>query len=119
MIPTCGIGRDMSREYHYSSDNFKNLNRYNLKESLWVLTRIINALEFDKKYIQLPIGQPYLYKYNVNKYDIPVEEILYHCDGNTNILDISEKTNYDMYSVMEVLQELEENNIVELYDVNI
>lgn len=49
-IPTVVIGRGIKnryREYHTDLDNFDNIDEYHLIESVWILERIVEAMERD------------------------------------------------------------------------
>lgn len=120
-IPTLGIGRLMHREYHYDSDNMENLSQYHLKETLWVLQRIIEILETD--YIPVPNfkGPVYLSKYNMSAAlgnDVPgwrenVERIQFLMDGEHSIMDMADVLDLDYYLIRDFVDQFVEKGLAE------
>ena len=118
-IPTLGMGRLMHREYHYDSDNLENLSRYHLKETIWVLQRIVEVLETD--YIPVPNfkGPVYLSKYGMSAalgFDVPgwrenVERIQFLMDGEHSIMDIAELLGLDFFLVRGFLDQFVEKGL--------
>jgi len=119
-IPTLGIGRLMHREYHYDSDNLENLSKYHLKETIWVLQRIIEVLETD--YIPEPNfkGPVYLSKYGMSAAlgnDVPnwrenVERIQFLMDGNHSIMDIAALLDIDYFLIRDFVDQFVDKGLV-------
>lgn len=119
-IPTLGIGRLMHREYHYDSDNMENLSCYHLKETIWVLQRIVEVFETD--YIPEPNfkGPVYLSKYGMSAalgFDVPgwrenVERIQFLMDGTHSIMDMCELLDLDFFLVRDFVDQFVEKGLV-------
>jgi len=119
-IPTLGIGRLMHREYHYNSDNLENLSSYHLKETIWVLQRIIEVFETD--YIPVPNfkGPVYLSKYGMSAAlgnGVPgwrenVERIQFLMDGEHSIMDIAALLDVDYFLIRDFIDQFAEKGLV-------
>jgi aminopeptidase-like protein len=119
-IPTLGIGRLMHREYHYDSDNMDNLSTYHLKETAWVLERIIEVLETD--YIPEPNfkGPVYLSKYGMSSAlgnELPnwrenVERIQFLMDGKHSLMDMATLLDIDFFLLREFVDQFVEKGLV-------
>jgi len=120
-IPTLGIGRLMHREYHYDSDNLGNLSEYHLKETVWVLERIVEVFETD--YIPVPKfkGPVYMSKYGMSAAlgnDVPgwrenVERIQFLMDGEHSVMDIAGLLDLDFYLVRDFIDQFADKELVE------
>jgi aminopeptidase-like protein len=119
-IPTLGIGRLMHREYHYDSDNMENLNQYHLRETIWVLARIVEVLETD--YIPVPNfkGPVYLSKYGMSSAlgnDVPgwrenVERIQFLMDGEHSLMDIAALLDVDFFLIKDFIDQFADKGLV-------
>jgi len=120
-IPTLGIGRLMHREYHYDSDNLENLSTYHLKETVWVLQRIVEVFETD--YIPVPLfkGPVYLSKYGMSSalgdttpgWRENVERIQFLMDGEHSIMDIASLLELDYFLIRDFIDQFAEKGLVE------
>lgn len=110
-LPVASIMRSMYgtyKEYHTSLDDLKNVvtNR-GLKESLKIYKNVIDMFEENYRPISKHIGEPFLKKHGLfntksyNKNVRLISDVLSYCDGNNDLIDIS---NYCKVSFKEILK---------------
>ncbi len=117
-IPVVGLGRLMHREYHFSSDNLENINHYHLKESFWILQKIVSLLEQDFIPVLNYKGPLYLSRYFSDK-NLPfsdnfwqyIEKIQWETINKKSILEISEKFSLDFFEVYQFFSLLIKQNL--------
>ncbi len=116
-IPVSGLGRLMHREYHFSSDNFENINFYHIKESVWILQKIIQILENDCIPYLLYHGPLYLSRYSFDKYlyqsDLLkyIEQIQWEAFSGNPLLFIAEKYHIDFFELLHFFEILKRQKL--------
>lgn len=120
-IPMVGFARAMHREYHYSSDNPENMDTYHMRESLWILQRIIEAFESDVVPEVEFDGPLYLSRYDlyIDPSENPdaaqnLEKIHVLADGSRSCLTIADELEIDYFEVLDHFKELSEKALASL-----
>jgi len=122
-IPTIGVGRSMHREYHYNTDNLENVNKHNIKESFWGLTRLIESFEDDYIPILKYKGPLCLSRYGL--YIDPtrdpegyqnIEHMQNYVNGSRSCMDIATKLEIDFYFVKGFFDKAYEKGLIEKLD---
>ncbi len=112
-------------EYHTSADNLNYVTEESLQESLNMYIKIIKLYEENRKFIRCnPFCEPQMGKYdlyremggagedNLNNLSQQRMWLLNYADGNTDLLDISAKSNFDVSSLKLASKALIENKLI-------
>lgn len=109
-------------EYHTSADNMGLVSPAGFQGSYEVMTKVINALEYNACYRINVLGEPQLgkrglypttsQKGNANKVNSLVNFIAY-ADGRNDLLDISNKIGVPVEKLTDVIHALIDNNLLE------
>lgn len=120
LIPTIGIGRGMSREYHYHTDNLQNLSLYKAEESAWVLRRLIEVFESDFVPVRRFQGPLYQSRYGLDidpsvdkQAAASLERMLALIDGTRSCMDIAAILNVDFFFVRDLCEALLEKGLAD------
>ncbi len=121
LIPTVGISRAMHREYHYDTDNFKNLDLYHSVESTWILMRIAEIFETDFVPVRKFTGPLYLSRYglyidataDVRGYEL-MEHLMVAMDGKTSCMDIADRLDADFFYIRDFCKQLAEKDLIDM-----
>lgn len=119
-IPTIGLGRLMHREYHYNTDDLQHLDTYHLRESLWMLRRIVEVFETDYLPERRYRGPIYLSRYGLSPRFSPAPdnpELINHLqalmDGERSCMDIASRLGLDFFQVRDFCDSLAECGLIE------
>ena len=123
LIPTIGIGRGMSREYHYDTDDFDHYSDYQTDQAVWVLARIAETLESDYVPRACFRGPLYLSRYGLYvdptqdaKGAANIERMLALLDGRRSCLDIATALEVDFFFVRDFCDRLVKLGLAERHD---
>lgn len=112
-IPTIGLGRLVHREYHYNTDNLAHVNEYHARESLWILSRIIDVFETDYVPVRRMDGPLQLARYPDLQAAVPTlatssasHGLLMLADGTLSCQDIAQRLKLDYYQVLHFFDHL-------------
>ena len=130
-LPVCGFSRSKFgeyKEYHTSADNLSLVSETSLKNSLSVLTSIVDALETELMPQTTIKGEPQLSKYNlypsisqkgtVKKSGFNKQEFINRCnliayaDGKNNIFEIAKKIKVPLSDLINEIKILKNNKIL-------
>lgn len=123
-LPFCGICRSKYMEYpeyHTSADNMELITPKGLAESLDLLIKIINALEYNFKYqvnckCEPQLGKRGLYPTVSRKgaYDavIAIKDFIAYADGKNNLVEISNIINQPIDTLIPIIKDLKEKELI-------
>jgi aminopeptidase-like protein len=116
-------------EYHTSADNLDFVTSDSLQESLHMYLEVIKTYEANCKYVRSnPYCEPQMGKYDLyretggagkDSLDDVIQQymwILNYADNVSDLLEISEKSGYGMFSLQSAAKELLENKLIKLGD---
>ncbi len=113
-------------EYHSSGDNLAYVTAESLSESLGLLTRVVSAVEENRKYLNLkPKGEPQLGKRglyrkgggeSIANRELAILWILNQSDGDTTLLDIARLSGVRLTDLAAVAEELAATDLLERVD---
>lgn len=126
-LPVCSIrksvpGSDEYPEYHLSTDNLEACTEEQLQDSLEVMKQILTAIERDKSYRSVTIGEPQLgrrglyamlSKRGSSASGKALLDVWSYCDGRSS-LEIAKALEKPIDEVQVVLDILEDEGIVEV-----
>lgn len=102
-------------EYHTSADNMGIVSPSGFQDSYDVMTRVIQALEYNEKYCVTVLGEPRLgkrglyptisQKGNYNEVMVMVDFIAY-ADGKNDLIDISNRISVPICEMLEMIEKL-------------
>jgi aminopeptidase-like protein len=104
-------------EYHTSLDNLDFISVSGLQGSYNIYSKIINIIEANKVYTPLIYCEPQLGKrglYNISSNDDAdiIINLLAYIDGNTDLIDLSKNLKTDLFSSLDVVNELLKFNLI-------
>ncbi|HYH36827.1 MAG TPA: DUF4910 domain-containing protein [Azospirillum sp.] len=112
-IPTVGLGRLMHREYHYDTDDLAHVNHYHVRESLWILSRVVEVFETDYVPVRGFDGPLYLSRYPQLQAKVPMlatsaasHRLLMLADGQASCQDLAQTLGLDYFQVRTFFDEL-------------
>ncbi len=110
-------------EYHTSLDDLKNVvSKEGLEGGYEVIKKALEAIERNKKYKVSFLCEPQMSKRNLypdlseKKVDEDISlmmNLISFCDGNTSLLDISEKLNVPIWTLYNLVEKLKSHNLIE------
>lgn len=123
-LPVCSIMRSKHgkyKEYHTSLDNLDFISIKALDESLMIYSKIISLIEINFNYKSKYLCEPQMSKRNLypkigkNKKDLTTKKImnvLTYCDGNNDIIKLSEILNTDPFEINEIIKILLKEKLI-------
>jgi len=109
-------------EYHSSADNMDLVSAEGFQGSYEVMTKVIRALEYNKKYRVMVLGEPQLGKRNLyptisqkGSYDevAAMTDFIAYADGKNDLIDISNRIGVSIDRLIELVETLMENELLE------
>jgi len=117
-------------QYHTSLDNLQFVKAENLMKTLFVYEKVIEILESNRTYLSVKsecevhlsehglypemsghINQNAVGDQNLKDMDMMLW-LLFLCDGNENLLEISQQTNFDIVELQKVAEKLKDHGIM-------
>ena len=123
-LPVCGICRTKYGEYpeyHTSADNMSLISLEGLQGAYEVCTKIINALEYNRKYCMACFGEPQLGKRGLypttsqkGSYDAvrAMIDFIAYADGNNDLMEISNIIKQPIDALIPIIDKLRKNNLI-------
>lgn len=118
----CRTKFEIYPEYHTSADNMELVSPSGFQGSFEVMTQVIDALEFNRKYRVKVLGEPQLgkrglyptvsQKGNCNELHAMMDFIAY-ADGRADLLDISNRIGVPVKDLKGVIKKLLDNSLIE------
>ena len=108
-------------EYHTSLDNMGLISPSGLQGSYEVMTRWIQAMEYNKKYEVTVLGEPQLGKRGLyptiskkDAYDdiFAMRDFIAYADGKNDIFDISNKIGVSVDILIPIIRKLKDNDLI-------
>jgi aminopeptidase-like protein len=112
-------------EYHTSADNLQFVTEKGLKETYDFYIKCFELIEVNHYYVNTNLCEPMLGKYGL--YNLigaskirqgnigeVCRVILYYCDGEHDLIDISNKLNIELMEVINILDKLIEKDLVKI-----
>ena len=124
-LPVCGFSRSKYGEYpeyHTSKDNMDLISNEGLNGSFETLKEVVISLENNKKFILKTLCEPQLGKRNLypntSKKGSALEvstmmNILAYCDGNNDVIDISNIIKSPIKTILPIIGKLKEANLIQ------
>ncbi len=109
-------------EYHTSADNMSFVSPEGFQGSYDVMTKVINALEANRKYKVKVLGEPQLGRRGLypttsqkGSYDgiRALTNLIAYSDGNNDLIDISNRIGVPVDTLIPICETLRDNNLLE------
>lgn len=109
------------QEYHTSADDMSFISSIGLQGSYDVMTQVIEALEYNDRYMINVLGEPQLGKRGLyptiskkGNYDAVsiMVNIIAYADGKNNLVDISDKIGVPIKKIIPIIQKLRDNQLI-------
>lgn len=125
-LPVCGVSRSKYMEYpeyHTSADNMDYISPEGLEGTYQVMVKVINALEYNRKYKVTCFCEPQLGKRGLyptvsmkGAYDevIALKDFLAYADGRNDLLEISNIIHQPTEVLIPVIDKLMNNKLIEI-----
>lgn len=125
-LPVCGVSRSKYMEYpeyHTSADNMDYISPEGLEGTYQVMVKVINALEYNRKYKVTCFCEPQLGKRGLyptvsmkGAYDevIALKDFLAYADGRNDLLEISNIIHQPTEVLIPVIEKLMNNKLIEI-----